>query len=340
MKKTFSSLAVLALAACACCAPLSPSSGGADMDLVPPVLLRAFAEGPNRVVLEFDEPPVPGDGAVTIEPALAVAGRDTKDRTIAITTESAQETGVPYSMRLTVADANGNSAWLVVRFYGYNPEPPRLVINEFITRGSSSHPDMVELKVIEGGNMGGVTFYCGTPSHWDKRFVFPALTAGSGSFILLHCKPQGLPEEIDETASPGASGGLDVCPTAYDFWLPEGTGLSGNNGALSLCGSPGGRVIDAVLYSTRTSDSDADYRGFGSYSVMEQADELAAVGAWRAAGERIAPEDAVNPDSSTATRSICRSSGSADSDGKADFHIVPTRQASFGRDNCDEAYAE
>ncbi|MBN2351681.1 MAG: hypothetical protein JXD23_03855 [Spirochaetales bacterium] len=339
MKKTFPVILALALSACAC-VPLAPSSGSAGIDLVPPVLLRASAEGPNRIVLEFDEPPVPGDGPVEIEPDLAIAGREARDKTILVFTESAQKIGAEYTLRLTVSDACGNSAWLAVRFYGYNPSPPRLLINEFITRGSSTHPDLVEIKVLEGGNMGGVAFYCGTPARWDKRFVFPPFTVCRGDFVLLHCKPQGLPEEIDETASPDASGGMDACPTAYDFWLPEGTGLSGNNGALSLCDRPEGKYLDAVLYSTRTSDADADYRGFGSYDVMEQADELAAAGAWMAAGEKIAPEDAVNPDASTTTRSLCRSSASADTDGKADFHIVPTRKSSFGRDNCDEIYTQ
>ncbi len=337
MNKTFPAGIALALALTAC-APVAPADGAAGLDLAPPVLLRVAASGPDRLVLEFDEPAVPGGAPPEINPSLAVTGCEVREKTIEITTAAAQEVGREYSLRLTVADSSGNSAWLIISFYGFNPSPPRLVINEFITRGTTSHPDLVELKAVASGNMGGVTFCCGTAASWNQRFVFPAFPVAKGDFILLHLKPQGLPAEIDETSSPAASGGLDSSPSAYDFWLRDGTGLSGNNGAISLYDRPDGTLLDAVLFSTRSSDSDADYRGFGSAELMEQADELAAAGGWAAAGPKIAPEDAVNPDPSTATRSLCRSSSSADSNGKADWHVVPTKGSTFGKDNCDEAY--
>jgi hypothetical protein len=339
MNKTFSAACAFALAfSAAACAPLQGANPAAGLDLVPPVLKKACAAGPDRLVLEFDEEPVLKADSLEIEPSLAVTGHEVKGTTIEIHTAPTQVIGEEYRLRATVEDASGNAAWLIARFYGYNPAPPRLVINEFITQGSATHPDLVELKVLDGGNMGGVTFYSGTPARWKQRFVFPAASVRRGDFILLHLKPQGLTAEIDETSSPAVSGGLDASAAAWDFWLKDGTGLSGNNGAISLCERPDGPLLDAVLYSTRASDSDSTYRGFGSFELREQADELFEAGGWLAAGEKIAPEDAVNPEGSTATRSICRSSDSADTNGKGDFHVVPTRQSSFGRDNSDEIY--
>ena len=103
---------------------------------------------------------------------------------------------------------------------------------------------------------------------------------------------------------------------------------------------PEGKLLDCVLYSNRTSSSDQKYRGFGSNRLMLCADELAAEGGWIAALEQIAPEDAVNPDDSTATRSICRSSSSNDTNSKIDWHITPTRGATFGEVNTDEVFID
>jgi hypothetical protein len=108
---------------------------------------------------------------------------------------------------------------------------------------------------------------------------------------------------------------------------------------ISLYSRPGGEILDGVLYSNRTSESDAQYRGFGSATVLARADELVSAGGWRVSGSQAAPEDALNPDGSTATRSICRSSDSTDTDSREDWHIVPTRGSTFGTDNSDEVYA-
>jgi hypothetical protein len=64
-------------------------------------------------------------------------------------------------------------------------------------------------------------------------------------------------------------------------------------------------------------------------------DEITADGGWRVSGDRAYPEDAVNPEGSTSTRSICRGSDLVDTNGASDWHIVPTRGASFGEENSD-----
>jgi hypothetical protein len=241
-------------------------------------------------------------------------------------------------LEIEVADARGNLLELAVELYGYNPTPPTLLINEFTTQGSDTHPDLVELFAAGGGDMAGLVLYQGTAASWDDRLVFPAFPIRAGEYLLVHFKPEGLPEELDEPGDPALSGGLDASPAAYDFWVPGGTGISGNNGVLTLYDRPGGGLRDAVLYSNRTSTSDSLYRGFGSAATLARAEELVREGGWIAAEKEVRPEDAVNPENSTATRSLCRSSDSRDSDTAADWHVTPTRGSTFGMVNNDERY--
>ena len=320
----------------AACGPLADLREKLEPDLNPPALL-GFRVRQERLELFFDEPPLCASEDVRLPPPLELAECSIEDTRVLLSL-AGQVPGQKYTVELTVADKRGNSLSLAVELYGYNPRCPGLLINEFTPRGSSTHPDLIELKVLEPGDMAGLTLHQGTPSSWDARLVFPPLAVERGGFILVHCKPQGIPEELDETASKEQSEGLDASPTAYDFWIQGGTGLGGNNGVLSLYDRPGGSILDGVLYSNRTSASDTQYRGVGSTENLARAEELVREGGWVAGGESVRPEDAVDPEESTATRSLCRSSSSADTDSAADWHTVPTRGSTFGAENSDERY--
>ena len=185
-----------------------------------------------------------------------------------------------------------------------------------------------------------MTLYSGAISNWGARFIFPALPIEAGDYVLVHFKPQGTADEINEVEVRNLSGGYDVHPDAWDFWVEEAPGLPSNNGALLLTSQPGGEMLDAVIYSNRRSDSDERYRGFGSRKVLEWVDEIVALGGWHIAGDSAAPEDAIDPEDSTATRSISRSSDSTDSDSRDDWHITPSRGATFGAQNGDEVYVK
>jgi hypothetical protein len=320
------------------CAPLKENTGAVEVDLTPPVLLRAGAESQKTLAVCFNEEAAVDKNTVEISPALTMESIRAEGDKIFINLAEEMEAGREYTCKMSVTDQGGNSAWLIIRFYGFNPRIPRILINEFITQGSAAHPDLVEIKVLSPGNMGGLTFYAGTRSRYIYQFVFPGFEVAENDFILLHLKPENIAAEINESDRKDLSGGLDASATAFDWWVKDGTGLSGNNGIITLYAQPDGEILDGVFYSNRTSASDTDYRGFGSRELMEQADELVGEQGWKPAAMNIAPEDGVNPDSSTATRSICRSSTSTDTDTKTDFHIVPTRKASFGKDNTDEIY--
>lgn len=308
------------------------------VDLRPPQLQHVRTLSTRSFELLFDEPARVAAGAALLSPARGQLTAVSEKNVVTIQSEQEMTPGDCYLFEAVAADGHGNCLSFMSPVYGHNSEPAALRINEFITNGSTTHPDLVELTVIGAGNLAGLCLSVGTPGDWDSRMVLPNRRVESGEFVLVHCKPSGDAAEIDEAADPAASGGADSSPLAWDYWMPGGTGLSGNNGVLTLSSSPGGTIADAVVYSNRTSDSDDRYRGFGSTRMMDWVDEIVAKGMWSGAGELAAPEDAVDPSDSTSTRSICRSSDSADTDSRGDWHVVPTRGSTFGTINSDEEY--
>jgi hypothetical protein len=94
-------------------------------------------------------------------------------------------------------------------------------------------------------------------------------------------------------------------------------------------------MIDAVLYSIRTADSDTKYGGFGSAALRDRVAAIVDSGAWFAS-EPPRPEDCARSEGTTSTRTICRSSSAGDSDSGGDWHVVPTKGSTLGTHNTDE----
>ena len=319
------------------CGPVPDPRGAPPADLHPPVILSVCSTGTSEISITFDEEAVLSAATVKITPALFVSETIPQGTSVLVRSE-AQTPGLVYTLEAEAQDASGNVASFMAEFYGFNPRVPLLLLNELTPRGTTDHPDLVEIKVMSAGDMGGVVLYQGTPGSFDDRLVFPSFSVGPGSFIVIHFKPSGDAAEVNETADTRLSGGVDCSPLAFDFWVAGGQGLGGNNGVLSVYQRPGGKVIDGILYSNRTSTSDERYLGFGSAATLARAEEIVRDGGWRIAGQRVSPEDALSPEGSTSTRSLCRSSASADTDTAEDWHVVPTRKSTFGSENSDEVY--
>jgi hypothetical protein len=172
---------------------------------------------------------------------------------------------------------------------------------------------------------------------WSLRF--PPREVAAGDYVVAHLKTFTGEAAINEVNNKGESGGADSSAAAWDFWLPgEEAALPGGNGLVCLYRDPSGGLLDAMIYSERTSTSDTAYGGFGSKNFQAQAAELAATGQWKTDGETIRPEDCVPSAACTSTRTLCRGSSSADTDAAADWHTVPTGKSSFGQPNSDERY--
>lgn len=323
-----------------------------EVDLLPPVFQRIAATGPNTVIVHFDEPVTMVAEEVRIEPPRTVraadpGGVDAGERAdagdgegefaaVIVVTDQPFGAGERYTLHTTVRDERGNTTTFVAGFWGFNPRPPGLVINEFTPQGNKRRRDAIELYVTAGGNLGGVTLYDGVAGDYRDHVVLPTVDVAAGDYIVIHATTDGLGE--DEIDGPDSSGHEQAVAGAWDFWLAEGGGLSGNNGVITVYTAPDGELIDGVIYSNRTSDSDDRYRGFGSKATMQRADTLADLGGWLFEGELIAPEDAINSDATTSTRSLSRASSSADTDSAADWHTVPTRGATFGAPNSDAVH--
>ena len=330
----------LALIAPVACTPLPQFPFAANADLAPPRIVKLGFRGPAQLSVGFDEQCQLVAGSLLRGETLRETEVDvayTSVHELLFSFSPSPDPSSEHSIEAQVADPAGNNLRFVTRFYGLNELLPAMIINEFTTQGSGTHPDLVEIRALTDGNLAGSCIYEGVPGDWDQRLVFPNVGVSAGDFIVVHFKPLGLPEEEDELIRPDESGGYDASPEAWDFWVPQGTGLSGNNGVLTLCENPIGGIIDGVLYSNRTSDSDDRYRGFGSTTVMERADYLVAEGAWSANG-LVRPEDAVDPEDSTATRSIARGSDGSDTNHRDDWHITPTRGLTPGSENSDGVY--
>lgn len=334
MRRTWGFLVMLMTASCG---PL-PDSRSRDVDLLPPQVQSVQACGPGEISISFDEDAGLCAEKTRITPPLAIKDVTGPSKNVILRSQE-QAPGLLYTLEGEAQDAHGNSASFAAQFSGFNARVPRLLINEFTPRGSGNHPDLVELKALTSGNMGGIVFMAGTPGSHDARMVFPPFEVVAGSFIVIHLKPSGDVEEVDEMRDTTASKGFDASQAAFDFWLRDGRGIGGNNGVLTLYDRPGGACLDGILYSNRTVQSDERYAGFGTEEMRTRAEELVGIGAWKPAGDRVTPEDGVSPEGSTGTRSLCRSGSSNDSDRPDDWHIVPTRAASFGDDNSDEVYA-
>lgn len=307
-------------------------------DVIPPKILDIRITGPETLVFDFSANIKPLSKVFTVSPDIGISHLESENCSLNIVFNDEQIPGTEYYIKGAVKDRNGNTLTFLAEFYGFNPDIPPIILNEVTTQGSTAHPDMVELYIKGDGNMAGVAFFEGTAEDYEAKFIFPPIIVTSGDYIIIHTKPEGIPDEINETLDKSESGGIDSNHDAWDIWPVGFSGLSGNNGVLSIYTRPGGNLLDVFLYSNRTSLSDEKYRGFGSLSTMMRVDYIAEKGAWIFEGEQIAPEDCVNPDPSTATRSICRDSSSADTDGKGDWHTVPTSGYSFGSVNTDDVY--
>jgi hypothetical protein len=287
----------------------------AGKDRTPPMILAVEAVQAQVVSCTFDEPVWCDRGQVSVDGRPVKAVSDGSE-TVLIDLDSMLAPGTCATVTMRACDGLGNSVCFSAPCWGKNERLPAVVINEFTTKGSAGNPDRIELLVLSDGNLAGLSMYDGIGTSFDSEYVFESLEVKAGDRpVLWYAADQLLPDGLHYDAGP--------------------VGLGGNNGVLSVCASPGGRLLDALLYSNRTSASDTTYGGFGTKKVHQRALSLLQSESWATSSAFvIAPEDGIDSTYSTATRSMGRNEGEPDSDAKSDWHVVPTGKASFGQPNC------
>lgn len=282
-----------------------------DKDSDPPVLLSVKSVASSIVRVDFDEPVrVYGN---SFEPFVARAD----GKSVYVTLDSSLQAGVKADLKGRVQDYYGNTTGFSVGVWGYNPNVPSLVINEFTTKRDTRNQDRTELFAKTGGSLAGVTLYCGTPDDYDAKFMFPDVDVKKGDYIVVWWVKDDYPEDrID-----GFAAKCSKTP-------------SDNNGVMVLTDSPspGATILDAVVYSDFGESAD----GFGTAKARDRALWVVSSGAWEG--------DAIDSSYSTATRSMSRkipnSSGAVlDTDSCGDWYITSSGGATFGAANTSEPYS-
>lgn len=249
-------------------------------DLKPPALIEAGPTGPGSFALRFDEAVLPVEGSFALDPGGAARAR-AEGESVFVELPASQEPGRSYALAGDVRDAGGNGCRVLLSFLGYNERPAGLRISELQTAKNSSttrpHRDFIELEVTRAGNAGGMELVVSN-SLRSVGYRFPGIELAEGEFLVLHCAPEGLPSELDETGGElGISGGVDSS-ASRDLWSKAG-GLPDATGLIVLRDRPGGRPVDAVFYA------DGSRTGpVGEGVIGDGLDELLDAGLWSAAG--------------------------------------------------------
>ncbi len=301
-----------------------------------PTLVTVTAQSANVLALAFNEPVHLLEA--TIDPAIEIADWNLRGNVLELQGAAPFLPGWEYWIEARVKDDAGNMSSILANVYGLNENLPDIRISEFVSKGSTARPDWVELELLSDGNIGGICLYEGSPGIWDSRKILPAVELKAGNFVVVHFKPDGIPGEIDELLDTAESEGKDTHPDAWDFWVAGGDGIPNSTGALTLTAFSEGPILDAVLFTTKRYDPNDSKRGFGLASQLAIFEDMVQRGGWKISGDFVIPDDGLNPEESTATRSICRDPGAPDTDSAADWYITPTRGATPGCINNTERY--
>ena len=231
-----------------------------NIDLKPPVLQNVLINDEKSLTIYFDEPVFFNREDYQSEPDLALENWTQSEHSIVFHFKDDQVPGKMYKCRSDVKDKNGNMLSFIIRYYGWNPFIPDVVINEFNPEGSGNNPDSIELFVSSEGNTAGLTIFLGTSNNFKDYYILPSVDVSAGDYIIVHMRPEGDSGEITESIDKTVSTGKLASDLAWDLWVDGDKGLSGKNGVISLYTNPFGTIIDAVPYSNRVTADSEDYR--------------------------------------------------------------------------------
>ena len=287
--------------------------GSADSSA--PVLVSVTSVSSSVIRLEFNEPVLVY--GKTFEPLSARAD----GKFIYVSLDCFLLPGMKSDVSGRVKDYSGNTSGFTIQVWGFNPDLPEVLINEFTTKGTAKSPDRTEILIMTQGNINGMTLYSGVPNDFDVSVVFGDIDVRTGDMIVVWWTEE-LPEQVP--SGPSDAGGARV----FNICAGSADNLPSNNGTLVICENPalGSDVIDAVVYSNFSQS----HEGYGTRSALERARWVIESGAWSG--------DAVDSTSSTATRSMGRLPGCVDTDSSRDWIVTVTGGSTFGAVNSAEAY--
>lgn len=278
-------------------------------DCIAPTLLSVRSESGYIIRLEFDEP-VRVYGK-SFDPFSARAD----GRFIYVTLSNVLPPGRSSGVKGRVRDYSGNTTGLEISVWGFNPRLPEIIINEFTTKGTARSPDRTELRVMEAGNLEGLTLYCGIPGDCDASVMLGDMEVNRDDLIVIWWT-ESLPDDVPMKAG-----------RVFNVCAGSSADPSSNNGTFVLCDNPslGAKVLDAVIYSGFSQS----HEGYGTKTALQRARWVLACGAWDG--------DAVDCNAATATRSVSRFSDGRDTDCREDWYVTVTSGSTFGKQNTSDA---
>ncbi len=279
-----------------------------DKDSKPPTLLAINSVASSIVRLDFDEQ-VKVYGK-SFSPFSARAD----GKSVYVTLNSSLKGGSQTQLTGRVQDFYGNTTGLELTVWGYNPNLPKLVINEFTTKGNEDNPDRVELLALTSGNLAGIALYSGIPDNYDAIYVFEDIVVDKGDFVVVAF--------VDEDAEQDSS--------KAGYFVVSEKRLPNDNGVLTLASSPspGAELLDVVIYSKYRDGEEY----FGTNISKERVQWARANGSWEGS--------AIDSTKSTAKRSMARHVNSEDTNSLAEWYIADyaRKEDGFGKINDAKEY--
>ncbi len=257
----------------------APSMGNMVFgDIRPPIVKNAKLSSGGKFIIEFDEPVSVHPDSFSVSPDSLSSHAEGSGSTIAISFEPPPSPGECVTLGGNVQDLVGNSTRIQVQFKGYNERPAGLVISELQLAKNTSkrapHRDYIELYVVREGNLGGMSVQWASTVK-RMRYDFPPCEVKAGEVIVVHCAPEGVPLEVDETGSDLAhSGGIDATTTGRDLWSNAG-GLPDGSGAIAVYAREGEDPLDGVFYAESEKSGAMD-----SSKLSSLVQELVDAGVW------------------------------------------------------------
>ncbi|MDP2792082.1 MAG: hypothetical protein Q8O15_10055 [Rectinemataceae bacterium] len=248
--KTVMLLSFLMLAAC------SPNPSEIFLpvgDIKPPSLIKAGQSGPDAFEILFDEDVEPVVGSFGFLPENTVAKPGAVGSLLRVSLEPSAQPGEACSLSGEARDASGNTTRFLFSFVGYNGNPATLRLNEVQPGKNSSasnlHRDYIEFVAVEKGNLGGVQVQWAS-SVKVMSYLFPPCDVAKGEIVVLHCTPEGIPGEVNETGSDlRLSEGVDASAAGRDFWTDSG-GIPDETGLILLRPREGHPPVECLFFAS------------------------------------------------------------------------------------------
>jgi hypothetical protein len=240
---------------------------GSDFSLTTcpaPVIANLAASSATTVVITFsrhiDMTTLDGSGdQFTFDGGLTVSGAVLSGKTVTLTT-STQTAGQVYTLTFAgtaIKDTMGNMFMPPTpnaSVFGFTVQAG-VVINE-LNANISKGCDLVELRVISDGTMGGFRLVerIGSLSQSELNYTFPqGFNVTKNAIVMFHessgsaaCNPNGATQEVTTTTDqPGSAYGGNY-DTAFDFWGSD-AGLVGTTDNVITLFDGTGTMIDTVF---------------------------------------------------------------------------------------------